>query len=81
MMKEKVLYGYTGLFDSPDEIIEAAEKVAEKMNGNTISWLQKLASKNNFAIAGSLIIEENNKIIIASIKAEVIVPFALLLNT
>lgn len=38
-----------------------AENVAEKMNGNTISWLQKLASKNNFAIAGSLIIEENSK--------------------
>ena len=37
-----------------------AENVAEKMNGNTISWMQKLASKNNFAIAGSLVIEENS---------------------
>ena len=26
-MSDKILYGYTGLFDSPDEIIEAAEKV------------------------------------------------------
>lgn len=38
-----------------------AINVAEKMNGNTISWMQKLASKNNFAIAGSLVIEENSK--------------------
>ena len=27
-MDEKILYGYTGLFDTPDEIIEAAEKVS-----------------------------------------------------
>ncbi len=27
-MEEKILYGYTGLFDTPDEIIEAAEKTA-----------------------------------------------------
>ncbi|MEN8193981.1 MAG: quinol:electron acceptor oxidoreductase subunit ActD [Bacteroidota bacterium] len=27
-MNEKILYGYTGLFDTPDEIIEAAEKVS-----------------------------------------------------
>lgn len=26
-MNEKILYGYTGLFDTPDEIIHAAEKV------------------------------------------------------
>ena len=38
-----------------------AENVAEKMNGNTISWMQKLASKNNLAIAGSLVIEEDSK--------------------
>lgn len=38
-----------------------AEKVAEKMDGTTISWMQKLASKNKFAIAGSLVIEENSK--------------------
>lgn len=28
MMEEKILYGYTGLFDTPDEIIEAAEKTS-----------------------------------------------------
>lgn len=28
-MEEKILYGYTGLFDTPDEIIEAAHKVAD----------------------------------------------------
>lgn len=28
-MEEKNLYGYTGLFDTPDEIIEAAHKTAE----------------------------------------------------
>ncbi len=27
-MDEKILYGYTGLFDTPDEIIEAAEKTS-----------------------------------------------------
>lgn len=37
-----------------------AQKVAEKMNGATISWMQKLASKNNLAIVGSLVIEEEN---------------------
>jgi omega-amidase len=37
-----------------------AEKVAEKMNGKTIDWLQKLARQKNCAITGSLIIEENN---------------------
>jgi hypothetical protein len=29
-MKEKILFGYTGLFDKPDEIIEAANKASEK---------------------------------------------------
>ncbi len=29
-MDEKILYGYTGLFDTPDEIIEAAEKTADE---------------------------------------------------
>ena len=33
--------------------------VAETMNGETIQWLQNLASKNNLAITGSLVIEEN----------------------
>lgn len=32
-MEEKIIYGYTGLFDTPDAIIEAAEKVsASKFN-------------------------------------------------
>lgn len=38
-----------------------AEKIAEKMNGKTVSWMQKMAKKNNFAICGSLVIEENKK--------------------
>lgn len=29
MMNDKLLYGYTGLFDTPDEIIEAAEKTSD----------------------------------------------------
>ena len=36
-------------------------KVAEKMNGNTVSWMQKMASENEIAICGSLVIEENEK--------------------
>ena len=28
-MEEKILYSYTGLFDTPDEITHAAEKVSE----------------------------------------------------
>ena len=36
------------------------EKVAEKMNGNTISWMQKIAIEKQIAITGSLVIEENN---------------------
>lgn len=35
------------------------KSVAETMNGTTIQWLQNLASKNNLAITGSLVIEEN----------------------
>lgn len=30
MMKERILFGYTGLFNSPDEIIYAAKKASEK---------------------------------------------------
>jgi len=30
MMKEKILYGYAGLFNSPDEITHASEKATEK---------------------------------------------------
>lgn len=37
-----------------------AEKVAEKMDGITISWMRKIASERNFAICGSLVIEENS---------------------
>jgi mono/diheme cytochrome c family protein len=33
-MEEKILYGYTGLFDTPDEIIEAAKKVADSKYEN-----------------------------------------------
>lgn len=35
------------------------KSVAETMNGATIQWLHNLASKNNLAITGSLVIEEN----------------------
>lgn len=34
-------------------------KVAEKMNGQTIQWLQSLAKRKKTAITGSLVIEEN----------------------
>ena len=34
------------------------EKVAEKMNGNAVSWMQKMASENDIAICGSLVILE-----------------------
>ena len=37
------------------------EKVAEKMNGETISWMQKMASKKQVAITGSLVIEDDSK--------------------
>jgi len=36
------------------------EKVAEKMNGETISWMQKMASKKQVAITGSLVIEDDS---------------------
>jgi predicted amidohydrolase len=35
------------------------EKVAEKMNGTTIKWMQKLAIQKQVAITGSIIITEN----------------------
>ena len=38
-----------------------AEKIAEKMNGKTVSWMQKIAKENSLAICGSLVIEENKK--------------------
>lgn len=37
-----------------------AEAVAETMDGKTLNWLKHLASKNNTAITGSLVISENN---------------------
>ncbi|MEO9570594.1 MAG: amidohydrolase [Polaribacter sp.] len=36
------------------------ENVAEKMNGKSVSWMKKMASKNKIAICGSLVIEEND---------------------
>ena len=36
------------------------ESVAEKMNGHSISWMQKIAIKKQIAITGSLVIEEKN---------------------
>jgi omega-amidase len=37
------------------------QKIAEYMIGNTVKWMQKIASEKNAAISGSLIISENNK--------------------
>ena len=34
---------------------------AEKMDGNTVLWMQKMAKSSNVAIAGSIIIEENKE--------------------
>jgi predicted amidohydrolase len=36
------------------------EKVAVKMDGETISWMKKMASEKQLAITGSLVISENN---------------------
>jgi omega-amidase len=38
-----------------------AHKVAETMNGTSVSWLKKIANEKNSAICASLVIEENNK--------------------
>ena len=35
------------------------ENVAEKMDGITVSWMQKIASEKQVAICGSLVIYEN----------------------
>ena len=35
-------------------------KVAEPMNGKTVLWMQTLAKAKNFAITGSVVIEENS---------------------
>jgi omega-amidase len=37
------------------------EKVAETMQGETISWLKELARTKNCALTGSLVIQENGK--------------------
>ena len=37
------------------------ENVAEKMNGNAVSWMIKMAQENNLAIIGSLVIEDDLK--------------------
>ena len=36
------------------------EKCSETMSGETVNWLLKIADKYNYAIAGSLMISENN---------------------
>ncbi|SDS46015.1 Predicted amidohydrolase [Polaribacter sp. KT25b] len=36
------------------------EIVAEKMNGNAVSWMVKMATENQFAITGSLVINHDN---------------------
>tara|TARA_R110002049_G_scaffold289046_1_gene471755 strand:- start:4655 stop:5434 length:780 start_codon:yes stop_codon:yes gene_type:complete len=38
-----------------------AEKVAESMDGDTVSWMQNMAKATNAAVVGSLVIKENNK--------------------
>ncbi len=38
-----------------------AEKLAEKMDGESIAWMREEAAKNKLAMAGSLIIEENGQ--------------------
>lgn len=38
-----------------------AKKVAESMQGETLSWMKNLALRKNTAILGSLVIEEHNK--------------------
>ena len=35
------------------------KKVAEKMNGETVLWMQKMAKKHQIALVGSLVVEEN----------------------
>ena len=38
-----------------------AEKVAETMHGETVSWMKSTASKKNASIVGSIVITEHNK--------------------
>lgn len=37
------------------------ENVAETMQGKTLQWMKNLASKNDLAITGSLVVKENNQ--------------------
>ena len=37
------------------------QSIAETMNGDTVRWMQKMATTKNCAITGSLIIKENNQ--------------------
>ena len=37
------------------------EHICESMNGATVQWMQRLALAKNSAVAGSIIIKENNK--------------------
>jgi len=37
------------------------ENIAETMNGETISWMQKIASERNCAITGSIVVKEDEK--------------------
>jgi predicted amidohydrolase len=37
------------------------KKVAEKMNGNAVTWMKKMAKNNEVAIVGSLVIEDDSK--------------------
>ena len=37
------------------------KNIAEKIDGNTVSWMQKIAIKKQLAITGSIVINKNNK--------------------
>src|ERR1022692_1015714 len=37
------------------------ERLAEKMDGVTVSWMKRMASEKNIVLAGSIIIEEEGK--------------------
>lgn len=38
-----------------------AEKLAQTMQGDTVSWMQSMAIENGFAICGSIIVEDDGK--------------------
>ena len=42
-----------------------AANFAESMNGKTIKWMESLAFEKKCALAGSIIIKENNSFLIA----------------